>query len=115
MKKISAFLKRNKKGAQACATIASGQATPSASTPPVRVPLLAHDGRFIGCYQAYEDNETRSEIMGSLRTVLNLAEKCLDGCPIWGPKAAVAAVSENIETVQVRPAILPGICEVKVR
>jgi hypothetical protein len=106
MKKISAFLKRNKKGAQAGATIASGRATPSASTP-VRVPLLAHDGRLIGCYQARKDNETRSEIMGSLRTVLNLAEKCLDGCPIWGPKAAVAAVSESIETVQVRPAIVP--------
>jgi hypothetical protein len=78
-------------------------------------PYFAFDGRFIGCYQARENQETRSEILGSLRTVLNLAEKCLDGCPIWGPKAAVAAVSESIETVQVRPAILPGICEVKDR
>jgi hypothetical protein len=42
MKKISAFLNRNKKGTQAGAAIASGQATPSesASTLPVRVPLL---------------------------------------------------------------------------
>jgi hypothetical protein len=76
-------------------------------------PSFALGGRFIRCYQARKDNETRSEILGSLRTVLNLAEKCLDGCPIWGPKAAVAAVSESIETVQVRPAILPGIFEVK--
>jgi hypothetical protein len=48
------------------------------------------------------DTERRSEILASVRTVLNLAEKCLDGCPIWGPKAAVAAMSESIEIVQVR-------------
>jgi hypothetical protein len=41
--------------------------------------------------------------LATIRTVLDLAEKCLDGCPIWGPKAAVAAVSESIELVQVRP------------
>jgi hypothetical protein len=42
--------------------------------------------------------------LASIRTVLDLAEKCLDGCPIWGPKAAVAAMSESLETVQVRTA-----------
>jgi hypothetical protein len=40
----------------------------------------------------------------SIATVLNLVDKCLDGCPIWGPKAVVSAVSESIETVKVRPA-----------
>jgi hypothetical protein len=52
-----------------------------------------------------KDTNPRPEILASIRTALNLAEKCLDGCPLWGPKAAVAAVSETIETVQVRPAI----------
>jgi hypothetical protein len=29
-----------------------------------------------------KDSERRSETLASIRTVLNLAEKCLDGCPL---------------------------------
>jgi hypothetical protein len=42
-----------------------------------------------------------TEVLTSVRTVLNIAEKVLDGCPIWGPKAAVAAASESLKVVQV--------------
>jgi hypothetical protein len=41
------------------------------------------------------------EIMSSTRTILNIIEKGLDGLPIYGPKATVAAVSETLRAVQV--------------
>jgi hypothetical protein len=44
----------------------------------------------------------RLETLSSIRTVLDIAEKVLDGCPIWGPKAAVAATSQALKSVQVR-------------
>jgi hypothetical protein len=44
----------------------------------------------------------RIETLACIRTVLNLAEKALDGCPIWGPKAAVAATAEGLKAIQVR-------------
>jgi hypothetical protein len=42
------------------------------------------------------------ETLSCIRTVLRLAEKVLDGCPIWGPKAAVAVTEEGLKAVQVR-------------
>jgi hypothetical protein len=42
------------------------------------------------------------ETLACIRIVLNLAEKALDGCPIWGPKAAVAATAEALKAIQVR-------------
>jgi hypothetical protein len=42
------------------------------------------------------------ETLSCIRTVLRLAEKVLDGCPIWGPKAAIAVTEEGLKSVQVR-------------
>jgi hypothetical protein len=42
----------------------------------------------------------RMEILSSIRTVLDIAERVLDGCPIWGPKAAVASTSQVLKTMQ---------------
>jgi hypothetical protein len=36
------------------------------------------------------------------RTLLNVAEKALDGLPIWGPKAGVGVTSEVLKSIQVR-------------
>jgi hypothetical protein len=36
------------------------------------------------------------------RAILGIAEKALDACPITGPKAAVAAMSEGLKMFQVR-------------
>jgi hypothetical protein len=36
------------------------------------------------------------------RTLLNVAEKALDGLQIWGPKAGVATASEVLKNIQVR-------------
>jgi hypothetical protein len=36
------------------------------------------------------------------RAILGIAEKALDACPITGPKAAVAAISEGLKMFQVR-------------
>jgi hypothetical protein len=36
------------------------------------------------------------------RAILGIAEKALDACPITGPKAAVAAISEGMKMFQVR-------------
>jgi hypothetical protein len=53
-----------------------------------------------------------TEVLASIRTVLNVAEKVLDGCPIWGPKAAVAAAAESLKAIQVCQALysvgIPG-------
>jgi hypothetical protein len=43
----------------------------------------------------------RMETLSSIRTVLDIAERVLDGCPIWGPKAAVASTSQVLKTMQV--------------
>jgi hypothetical protein len=39
--------------------------------------------------------------IASFRTILNVSEKALDGLPVWGPKAAVGAVSEALKAFQV--------------
>jgi hypothetical protein len=46
----------------------------------------------------------RPEILSSIRTVLELADSVLDGCPIWGPKAAVSTAAKGITVMQVRSA-----------
>jgi hypothetical protein len=46
----------------------------------------------------------RPEILASVRTVLELADSVLDGCPIWGPKAAVSTAAKGITVMQVRQA-----------
>jgi hypothetical protein len=43
-----------------------------------------------------------TEVLASIRTVLNVAEKVLEGCPISWPKAAVGAAAESLKAVQVR-------------
>jgi hypothetical protein len=39
--------------------------------------------------------------LASIRTVLNVAEKALEACPISWPKAAVGAAAESLEAIQV--------------
>ena len=41
------------------------------------------------------------EVVSSVRSVLNVTEKALDGLPIYGPKAAVASVAEVLKSVEV--------------
>jgi hypothetical protein len=36
------------------------------------------------------------------RAILGIAERALDACPVTGPKAAVAAISEGLKMFQVR-------------
>jgi hypothetical protein len=43
----------------------------------------------------------RPEILSSIRTVLELADSVLDGCPIWGPKAAVSTAAKGVTAMQV--------------
>jgi hypothetical protein len=43
-----------------------------------------------------------TEVLASIRTVLGVAEKVLEGCPISWPKAAVGAAAEGLKAVQVR-------------
>jgi hypothetical protein len=42
-----------------------------------------------------------TEVLASIRTVLNVAEKALEACPISWPKAAVGAAAESLKAVQV--------------
>jgi hypothetical protein len=47
----------------------------------------------------------RSDVTKGLaifRTLLNVAEKVVDGLPVWGPKAGVATASEVLKSIQVR-------------
>jgi hypothetical protein len=46
--------------------------------------------------------ENKATILASLQTVLSIVEKGLDGLPVYGPKAAVAAVVEAMRAVRVR-------------
>jgi hypothetical protein len=46
--------------------------------------------------------EHKATILASSRTVLSIVEKGLDGLPVYGPKAAVAAVVEAVRAIQVR-------------
>jgi hypothetical protein len=46
--------------------------------------------------------ENKATILASSRTVLSIVEKGLDGLPVYGPKAAVAAVVEAVRAIQVR-------------
>jgi hypothetical protein len=70
--------------------------------------MLAVQGcTLIYVSQALKNDESyRVETIASIRTVLDLSEKVLDGCPIWGPKAAVAAASQALKTVQVSTLVL---------
>jgi hypothetical protein len=48
---------------------------------------------------------TRSDVTKTIaifRTLLNVAEKVVDGLPMWGPKAGVATASEVLKSIQVR-------------
>jgi hypothetical protein len=44
------------------------------------------------------------------RTLLNVAEKVLDGLPVWGPKAGVATASEVLKSIQVCEHHFPSCC-----
>jgi hypothetical protein len=46
--------------------------------------------------------ENKATILASAQTVLSIVEKGLDGLPVYGPKAAVAAVVEAMRAVRVR-------------
>jgi hypothetical protein len=46
--------------------------------------------------------ENKATIIASAQTVLSIIEKGLDGLPVYGPKAAVAAVVEAMRAVRVR-------------
>jgi hypothetical protein len=50
---------------------------------------------------ATESNKSAKHI-AAFRTALTVAEKALDGLPIWGPKAAVAGTAECLRMLQVR-------------
>jgi hypothetical protein len=48
------------------------------------------------------DTATRcTQVLASIRTVLNVAEKALEACPISWPKAAVGAAAESLKAIQV--------------
>jgi hypothetical protein len=42
-------------------------------------------------------------IIASLRTILDIGEKGVDGLPVWGPKAAFGATSAVLKAIEVRP------------
>jgi hypothetical protein len=44
---------------------------------------------------------SKEEVVSWVRTVLNIAEKALDGLPVYGPKAAVSAFSEALSHTEV--------------
>jgi hypothetical protein len=46
-------------------------------------------------------NDHRLEIIASMRTVLNVLEKVVDGVPVPGAKAAAGAASETLKALQV--------------
>jgi hypothetical protein len=46
--------------------------------------------------------ENKATILASAQTVLSIVEKGLDGLPVYGPKATVAAVVEAMRAVRVR-------------
>jgi hypothetical protein len=46
-------------------------------------------------------SERAIEALSSTRALLNVTEKALDGLPIYGPKAVVAALSEVLKIAQV--------------
>jgi hypothetical protein len=46
--------------------------------------------------------ENKATILASSQTLLSIVEKGLDGLPVYGPKAAVAAAVEAMRAVQVR-------------
>jgi hypothetical protein len=93
----------NTPGTTASAARTTSRASVSTPSTPVRRAMLAVKGRTLICVsQALKNEESsRVETIASIRTVLDLSEKVLDGCPIWGPKAAVAAASQALKTVQV--------------
>jgi hypothetical protein len=93
----------NTPGTTASAARTISRASVSAPSAQVRTVMLAVKGRTLICVSQALKNEdsSRVETIASIRTVLDLSEKVLDGCPIWGPKAAVAAASQALKTVQV--------------
>jgi hypothetical protein len=46
--------------------------------------------------------ENKATLVASAQTVLSIVEKGLDGLPVYGPKAAVAALVEAMRAVRVR-------------
>jgi hypothetical protein len=49
------------------------------------------------------DESRRVATLASIRTLLELANNVLDGCQIWGPKAAVGAAVQVVKALQVCP------------
>jgi hypothetical protein len=74
---------------------------PTSVIAPATSPARASDPRPSSSAQSALQSNTIKGI-AIFRTLLNLSEKVLDGLPIWGPKAGVAAVSEVLKAVQVR-------------
>jgi hypothetical protein len=58
----------------------------------------------------FEQPEKRyPEVLATLQTVFDLADSVLDGCPIWGPKAAVSTAAKGIKALQVRQSALTSV------
>jgi hypothetical protein len=45
---------------------------------------------------------TSVKALAALHTLLSIAEKALDGLPVWGPKAAVGATAQLVDYFKVR-------------
>jgi hypothetical protein len=76
-------------------TSAPGGSHPAPSTLTAGVPQLTRQAR-----EWWKEN--KATILASAQTVLSIVEKGLDGLPVYGPKAAVAAVVEAMQAVRVR-------------
>lgn len=73
--------------------------TPSQTSPPVISPPTPPAEK--------PSSRHLEEGFSSALKILDLVDKCLDGCPIWGPKAAISAAAETIRNFQVCCAVLP--------
>lgn len=88
-------------------TAGSGEGTALAdSSPPQNVTHPAPSARAsppnITSAQASESTSiTKEEVVGSIRKVLDVVEKALDGVPIPGAKAAVGATAAILKNVEV--------------
>jgi hypothetical protein len=89
-------------GSEVTASQPASTAAPSSSGLSSSSQQVAPASQTQGLASSAKEPSKSAKHIAAFRTVLNVAEKALDGLPIWGPKAAVAATAECLKTFQVR-------------